>query len=194
MSESHLNPPAHSILNTEQFTATNKANVEALTSLTTKAFEGVEQLTALNIQVVKASLDEVVVTSRAMLSTKDPQSLLTLQTSLFQRAVHKANAYGKQAYGIIASVGADVDKVTGEQAAALQGAFVSLVEATGKNAPEGSSNGIALFKSAIETANNAFAGLQKAGCQTAETAETVEANFAAVSDSAVKVATKGKRG
>ena len=45
------------MLNTE-FAAANKANLDALLGLSAKAFEGVEQLAALNLGVVKASLDD----------------------------------------------------------------------------------------------------------------------------------------
>jgi phasin family protein len=179
------------MLNTEQFAATNKANFETLMGLTAKAFDGLEQFTALNLQVAKAGLDEAAETSLAALTAKDPQSLLALQTGLLQPAAEKATAYGKQVYGIVASFKADVDKVAGQQAAAVQGSLVSLIEAAGKNAPEGSTNGIALFKSALATANNAFDGLQKAGRQAAETAE---ANYAAVTSSVTKATGKAKRG
>ncbi|WP_428420731.1 TIGR01841 family phasin [Methylibium sp.] len=179
------------MLNTEQFTATNKANFEAVMGLTAKAFEGVEQLTALNLQVVKAGLGEVAETGLAALSAKDPQALLALQAAPLQTAAEKATAYGKQVYGIVAGIKADVEKVAAEQAAAAQSSFVTLIETAGKNAPEGSGNGIALFKSTLATMNNAFDGLQKAGRQAAETAE---ANYAAVTGSVVKAAGKTKRG
>jgi phasin family protein len=179
------------MLNTEQFAATNKANFEVLMGLTSKAFEGVEQLTALNLQVVKAGLDEATETGLAAISAKDPQSLLALQAGLLQPAAEKATAYGKQVYGIVAGIKADVEKVAGAQAAAAQNSFAALIEAAGKNAPEGSGSGIALFKSAMATANNAFDSLQKAGRQAAETAE---ANYAAVTGSVVKAAGKAKRG
>ena len=175
------------MLNTEQFAATNKANFEVLMGLTAKAFEGVEQLTALNLQVVKAGLGEATETGLAALSAKDPESLLELQARLVQPAAEKATAYGKKVYAIAASINADVEKVVGEQAAAAQSAFVSLVEAAGKNAPEGSSNGIALFKSALASATSAFDGLQEAGRQ------AVAANYAAVNGSVVKAAGKAKR-
>ena len=144
------------MLNTEQFAATNKANFEALMGLSAKAFEGVEQLTALNLQVVKAGLEEATETGLAALSAQDPQTLLALQAGLLQPAADKATAYGKQVYGIVAGVTAEAEKLAGEQAAVAQSAFVTLIEAAGKNAPEGSSSGIALFKSAMATANNAF--------------------------------------
>ena len=179
------------MLNTEQFAATNKANFETLMGITAKAFEGVEQLTALNMQVVKASLDEATETGLAALSAKDPQSLFALQATLLQPSAEKATAYGKQVTAIVASIKADVEKVAGQQAAAAQSSFTALIEAAGKNAPAGSGNGIELFKSAMATANNAFDGLQKAGRQAAETAE---ANYAAVTGSMAKATGKAKRG
>ena len=179
------------MLNTEQFAATNKANFETLMGMTAKAFEGVEQLTALNMQVVKASLDEATETGLAALSAKDPQALFALQATLLQPSTEKATAYGKQVSAIVASIKADVEKVAGQQAAAAQSSFTALIEAAGKNAPAGSGNGLELFKSAMATANNAYDGLQKAGRQAAETAE---ANYAAVTGSIAKATGKGKRG
>ena len=179
------------MLNTEQFAPTNKANFEALMGLTAKAFDGVEQVTAVNLQFVKASLGEATQTGRAALSAQDPQALFALQAGLLQPAAEKASAYGQQVYGIVAGIKADVEKLIAEQTAAAQGSFVAALEAAGKNAPEGTSYGSDLFKSAIATANNAFDALQKAGRQATETAE---ANFAAVSRSAVKAAGKAKRG
>ena len=42
----------------DQFAAANKANLETLFGLTHKAFEGVEKLVELNLQVAKATLAE----------------------------------------------------------------------------------------------------------------------------------------
>jgi len=179
------------MLNTEQFAATNKANLDVLLNITAKAFEGIEQLTALNLQAVKAGFGQVAETSMAALSAKDPQSLLALQTELLQPAAEKAAAYGRQVYDIVSATKAEVEKAAAEQAAAAQQSFVSAFEAATKNAPEGSSSGIALFKSAMATANNAFDGMQKASRQATEAAE---ANYTAVTGSVVKAAGKGKRG
>jgi phasin family protein len=179
------------MLNTEQFAATNKANYEVLMGLTAKAFEGIEQLTALNLQVAKASLDEVSEAGLAALSAKDPQSLLALQAGLLQPAADKATAYGKHVYGIFTSIKADVEKVAGEHAAAAQNSFAALIEEAGKNVPEGSGNGIALFKSAMATANNAFDSLQKAG---REAAASAEANYSALTGTPAKASGKAKRG
>lgn len=179
------------MINTDQFVATNKANFDTLMGLTAKAFDGVEQLTALNLQVVKASLDEAAEAGRAVLSAKDPQALLALQAALLQPNTEKATAYGKQVSAIAAAVKADVEKVAAKQAAAAQGAFAALVESAGKNAPAGSEQGVEMFKQAMATATNALDSMQKAGRQVAETAE---ANYAAVASTVAKTTAKGKRG
>jgi len=173
------------MLNT-QLAATNKANFEALMGLTAKAFEGVEQLTLLNLQAAKSTVDEVKETGVAALSARDAQTLLALQAGVMQPAAEKAAAYGKQVYRIVADIKADFEKVAAEQAAGAQVSFGALIEAAGKNAPAGSSDGIALIKSAMATANTAFESLRNAGLQAVETAE---ANYASVT----KGASKAKR-
>jgi len=174
------------MLNTEQFAAANKANFEAMMGLTAKALGGVEQLTALNLQAAKAGLDRASETGMAVLSARDPQSLVALQTGLLQPAAERATAYGSQVYRILASIKADIEEAAAKQAAAAQESFAALIEAAGKNAPAGSSDGIAMIKSAMATANNAFESLRAAGLQAVETAE---ANHASVT----KGASKGKR-
>lgn len=179
------------MLNTEQFTAANKSNFEVAMGLARKAFDGVEQVTALNLQVIKTSLGEVTEAGEAAFAAKDGQALLALQTGLLQPAGEKATAYGKQVYGIVSGFQAEVQKVIGEQSAAAQSSFLALIEAAGKNAPEGSINGIDFFKSALASANSTFDGLQKAG---REAAETAEANFIALTGPrTVKAAGKTKR-
>jgi phasin family protein len=179
------------MLNTPQFAATQKANLDVLLGITAKAFEGFEQLTTLNLQVVKTSLGEAAEANAAALSVKDPQGLLALQAGLLQPAAEKAAAYGRQVYEIVASTKAEIEKVAAEQAAGVQSTFLAAIDAATKSAPEGSGSGVALFKSAVAAANNAFDGIQKAARQATDAAE---ANYTAVTDSVVKAAGKAKRG
>ena len=173
------------MLNT-QFAAANRANFEALAGLAAKAFEGVEQLTLLNLQTAKGGLDEVKEAGLAALSARDAQSLLGLQAVLLQPTAEKTAAYGKQVYRIVADIKADIEKVGAAQAAAAQASFGALIDAVGKNAPIGSNDGITLMKSTMATANSAIESLRKAGLQAVATAE---ANYASVT----KGATKAKR-
>ena len=181
------------MLTAEQMVAAQKANVETLFGLTNKAFEGVEKLVELNLQVAKAALGEVADNTRAALSVKDAQELLALQATLLQPAAEKAASYSRHLYDIAAATQAEVTKVAEAQFAEAQKNFASSVDAAMKNAPAGSENAVALVKSAMAAANNAYESVSKAAKQAADVAE---ANFTAVTNTAVKAsqaATKAKR-
>jgi len=175
------------MLTAEQFTAAQKANVETLFGLTNKAFEGVEKLVELNLQVAKTALGEFADNARATLSVKDAQELLALQAGLLQPAAEKAAAYSRHLYDIAAATGAEVTKVAEQTAADAQAKFMNVVDTAVKNAPAGTENAVALVKSAVAAANNAYESAHKAAKQAAEVAE---ANFQAVTSTAVK-ATQG---
>ena len=86
------------MLTAEQIVAAQKANIETLFGLTQKAFEGVEKLVELNLQATKAALAESANSTQALLSVKDPQELLALQTSLLQPMAEKTVAYSRHLY------------------------------------------------------------------------------------------------
>ena len=181
------------MLTAEQLMAAQKANVETLFGLTNKAFEGVEKLVELNLQVAKAALGEAGNTARAAMSVKDAQELLALQAGLLQPTAEKAAAYSRHVYDIAASTNAEVTKAVEAQLSDAQMKFMGLVDSASKNAPAGSENAMALVRSAVAAANNAFESVQKAAKQAADVAE---ANFQAVTNTAVKAtqsASKGKR-
>jgi phasin family protein len=167
----------------EQMMAAQKANIETLFGLTNKAFEGVEKLVELNMQVAKSSMAEVAETTKAVMSVKDAQELLALQASLLQPSAEKAAAYSRHLYDIATGTGAEVTKVAEAQMADAQKKAMALVDTAVKNAPAGTENAVALVKSAVAAANNAMESVQKAAKQAAEVAE---ANFQAVTNTAVK--------
>jgi phasin family protein len=172
-------------LTADQIIASHKANVETLFGLTTKAFEGVEKLVELNVTASKAALTEAAGTTQALLSVKDAQELLALQASLFQPLAEKTAAYSRHLYEIGQGTGAEFSKALEVKAAEAQQAFVGLVDSAAKNAPAGSETAVAVMKSAVAAANNAFESVQKAVKQATDVAE---ANFQAVSTTAVNAA------
>ena len=179
----------------EQMIAAQKANVDLLFGLTTKAFEGVEKLVELNMQVAKASLTEANETANAALAVKDAQELLALQAGLLQPAAEKAAAYSRHLYDIMAGTGAEFTKAAESQMAEQQKKVLAMVDTAVKNAPAGTESAVALVKSAVAAANNAYETAHKAAKQAAEVAE---ANFTAMTNTAVSATktatTKGKRG
>ena len=171
------------MITAEQMMASNKANVDILFGLTTKAFEGVEKLVELNMQVAKAAMGEAADTARAMMSVKDAQELMALQAGLLQPAAEKASAYGRHLYDIASATGAEVTRVAEETAADTQRKLMSAVDSAVKNAPPGTENAVALVKSAVAAASNAFESVQKAAKQATDVAE---ANFTAMQNTAAK--------
>ena len=181
------------MLTPEQIVAANKANIETLFGLTNKAFEGVEKLVELNLQVAKTALGEAAENTQALLAVKDAQELLALQTSLLQPSAEKAAAYSRHLYDIATATGAEVTKTAETQFSELQSKFMSAVDSAVKNAPAGTENAVTLVKSAVAAASNAFETVQKAAKQAADVAD---ANFQALSSTAVRAtqaATKARR-
>jgi phasin family protein len=180
------------MLTAEQMLAAQKANIETLFGLTSKAFEGVEKLVELNLTASKAALTEAAETTQTILSVKDAQELLALQASLFQPLAEKTAAYSRHLYDISASTGAEFGKAVEGQFADAQKKFLSVVDNAAKNAPAGSETAVAVFKSAVAAGNNALESVQKAVKQATDVAE---ANFNAVANTAVNASktTKAKR-
>jgi phasin family protein len=181
------------MLTAEQLMAAQKANVETLFGLTTKAFEGVEKLVELNVTATKAALVEAAETTQSMLNVKDAQELLALQAALFQPLAEKTAAYSRHLYDISSSTGAEFSKAVEGQFSDVQKKFLAVVDNASKNAPAGSETAVAVFKSAVAAGNNALESVQKAVKQATDVAE---ANFNAVASQAVNAAkstTKAKR-
>ena len=173
------------MLTAEQMLAAQKANVETLFGLTTKAFEGVEKLVELNVTASRAALAEAAETTQTILSVKDAQELLALQAALFQPLAEKTAAYSRHLYDITSSTGAEFSKAVETQVADAQKKFLAVVDNAAKNAPAGSETAVAVFKSAVAAGNNALESVQKAVKQASDVAE---ANFNAVASQAVNAA------
>lgn len=169
------------MMTVEQVLATQKANVETLLGLTAKAFEGVEKIVELNMSASKAALAETGESAKAMLSVKDAQELLALQSSLMQPLAEKTAAYSRHLYEIATGTTTEFTKAIESQAAEAQQSFTGMLESAAKNAPAGSEAAVAVMKSAVAAASNALESVQKAVKQATDVAE---ANFTAMANTA----------
>lgn len=178
------------MLTAEQLMASHKANIETLFGLTHKAFEGVEKLVELNVQATKAALAETANHAQAMMGVKDAQELLALQAGMVQPLAEKTAAYSRHLYDIAQAAGADIGKTFEAQTADAQKKVMSLVDGATKNAPAGSETAVAVMKSAVAAANNAFESMQKAVKQATDMAESNFNNAAATVTGAAKSVSK----
>ncbi|MBU6224802.1 MAG: TIGR01841 family phasin [Burkholderiales bacterium] len=172
-------------LTSEQIVSANKANLETLVGLTTKAFSGVEELIELNLAAAKSAMADSQEHLHASLSVKDAQELLALQSSLFQPLAEKAVAYNRHLYEIASGAGAYFQGTVEGKAAQAQQAFHALVDNAAKNAPAGTEAAVAVFKTAVAAGNNALETVQKAVKQASEVAES---NYKTMSANALNAA------
>ena len=170
------------MLTAEQIMASHKASIETLFGLTHKAFEGVEKLVELNMQATKAALAETANHAQAVMGAKDAQEFMALQAGMVQPLAEKTAAYSRHLYDIASAAGADLGKTFEGQAAEAQQKLAGMMESATKNAPAGSETTVAVMKSAVAAANNAFESMQKAVKQASDMAE---ANFNTVAATAV---------
>jgi phasin family protein len=159
----------------EQFSAATKTNFEAqiamITALTSKAFESVEKIVDLNMNAVKASMEESTLAAKQLMTAKDAQEFFALAASQAQPTSEKAIAYGRHLAGIASSAQAEFTKAAEAQIAETKSKVLALVEEVSKNAPAGSENAVAMFKSAIGNANAGYEQISKTTKQAVETFE-----------------------
>ena len=181
------------MMTVEQLMTSHKANIETLFGLTSKAFEGVEKIVELNLTASKAAMAEANSHTQSLLSVKDAQELLALQSGLFQPLAEKNAAYSRHLYDIATGTTAEFGKNFEGQAADAQKKFMGLVDSAAKNAPAGSESAVAIMKSSVAAANNALESVQKAVKQATEMAEANFNSVAATATNAAKQATAKKR-
>lgn len=161
-----------------QFSEVSKANFEAqlasFASLTNKTFESVEKVVDLNLNLLKASMEESNAAAKQWLAAKDPQEWLTVATAQAQPNTEKALSYGRHLASIASGVQAEFSKAAEAHIAETSRKMLELLEEATKNAPAGSENAIAMVKSAIGNAN---AGYEQMTKTTKQAVETLEANL-----------------
>ena len=128
--------------------------------------------------------------TQSILSVKDAQELLALQSGLLQPLAEKTAAYSRHLFDIAQGAGAEFTKTFEGQAADAQKKFGALVDNAAKNAPAGSEAAVAVVKSAIAAANNALESVQKAVKQATDLAESNFNTVSAQAASTVKTAAK----
>ena len=174
----------------EQFLTAQKSYAQAAFTFGATAFSGAEKLAELNLQVAKTSLTEAAETTSALLSVKDAQELIALQTGLLQPSGEKLAAYGRHVADIGLNTSAELGKLVEAQLGDVKSKFDGLVDNLAKNAPAGTENVVALAKSTLAAANNAFESAQKAAKQVAEVAES---NFQTLNATTTKTTKTAKR-
>ena len=156
----------------EQLMSTQRANASTFFGLTEKAFEGMEKLINLNVAASKAAINETMKHANSLMTIKDPQEFISIQTSMFQPMAEKMTSYGRHVYDITTATNSEFTKSAEDKFAEAQHTISSLIESTSKNAPAGTESAVAMLKSAYAAGTNAMESIQKAVKHAAEVAES----------------------
>lgn len=174
----------------EQISAATKANFDAqlalFTTLTGKAFEGVEKFIELNLNAVKSSLEESSAATKQLLAAKDPQEFFNLSAAQAQPTAEKVLAYSRHLANITSSTQAEFTHAAEVQIAETNRKVLSLIDEVSKNAPAGSEQFVSFFKTSIDNANAGYDHISKT---TKQAVEALEANLNNVVSTAAKAAT-----
>jgi len=172
----------------DQLANTNKASIETIMTLANTAFASSERIAALNLNTARSILEDSVANAKALLSVKDVQEYMNLQSSVAQPAVEKAVAYSRSIYEIATQTQGEITKIIEAQFGEINKTVTTALDKATKNAPAGSDVAVAAVKSAIAAANSAYDSMTKAAKQVAEIAE---ANVAAATNATVKAVNTG---
>lgn len=169
--------------NPQALLASQKAVIDNFLAVQGTFFSGFEKLVDLNLKATKAALEDVAQKSQEAAELKDAQELLAFTSALVRP--EQAVAYGKDVYEILADVQGELSKLAEAQLAQNQERVADAVEQFSRNAPTGSEGAVALLKSSLATATNAYESAAKAARQAASAAES---NFAAATSATLKAA------
>lgn len=163
--------------------AGQKAIIDNFLAVQGTVFDGFEKLVDLNLKATRAALEDVAQKSQEAIELKDAQELLAFTSSLVRP--EQAVSYGKDFYEIVARIQGDLSKLTESQLSQGQQQVAEAVEQFARNAPTGSEGAVALLKSTLATATNAYESAAKAARQAASAAES---NIAAATNATLKAA------
>lgn len=172
---------------TEQFAASNQANLQTLESLSTQAFSSVEKFVELNMAASKAVLSESFAHAKALLTVKDAQEFMNLQAGFLKPMADKSTAYADHLKSILTGSGEEFASTVEANSAKTQKAFATLVEDMVKSAPAGTESAVAAFKSALTAGQNA---VETAQASTKKALEAAQSNFASATTQATQAVKK----
>lgn len=162
----------------EQFANAARTNLatqlSVLNALALSAFESMEKVMDLNLNVAKVSWQDAVTTTKELLFAKDPQEFMSLTVAQAQPATAKILAYSRHLAAIMAAGETEFAHAAEEQIAETNRTVSTLVDETFKGAPAGSESAIAIMKSAIANANAGYEQLTKS---TKQAVDAMEANM-----------------
>src|SRR5690349_8260312 len=158
-------------LTPEQVANANKAGIETVLGLAGSQFASFERLAALNFNAIKASFEEGLSRTKALLNAKDAQEYFAVNSAAAQPALEKAIAYSRSVYEVASQSQGELIKFLEARAAEFNKNLVGVLDKVSKSGPAGSDVAVAAVKSALAAASTAYDSINKVAKQATEIAE-----------------------
>jgi len=166
-----------------QFSEIQKGQMDAAIALSQTWFDAAERFMELNLAAAKATLEESVERTQAMMSVRDVQELMAMSGSMTQPTLEKAVSYSRNAYNIANGASSEVSRIVEAQIAENNKKVAQLIDMAAKNSPAGSEPAVSMLKSAVAAANTAYDTFARA---TRQAVEVAESNVTAATSAALK--------
>lgn len=141
----------------EQFSTTAKENLVVLQELTTKGHADAERLMELNLETTKNLMSELFEYAKAMLASKDPQSMAALQAGLVKPVGEIITAYTHELQKILAGAGTEFTKASQASMVDVQRGITSLMGNAINSAPSGEGFVLDSFNKVMEASQKMLA-------------------------------------
>ena len=178
-----------SSFNTEHLVSAHKAVVDSLLSVTNTALASAERLAALNLHALREAVGDMAQGGQAMLSAQSPQQAAELQSQLLKPQLEKGVVYSRSLYEVSSAAQLDASSLLEAQYDGLMKSMAVLADQFAKTTPAGSEVAVAALKTAMDSANKAFARFNST---MATVSEMTEESVSTVGNATVKAAT-GKK-
>ena len=178
----------------DQLTAANEAAITQFAQFAQMSLANIERLTTLGLDAARDSVEQATAHAQSLAGAKDVTEVIALNSAAFEPVMKRAYNYSRSVYETAAEGNSEVKRVFEKQTAELNKATVAALEEAFKYAPTGSEAVVENMKSAIATAQAAYANLATINKQIYDTVEkSVEQNVNTVKSAATKAKKTTKR-
>lgn len=145
----------------KNFLASQKSNFDSFLALQNTLCQGFEKILDLNIATWKGSLQEAAKHSEQAGQLNDVQDSFAFASRVVQPAAEQSVSYGKQFYDIVSAMQSELTRLHDERVEQARKELNDAVEIFAENAPVGSESAVAMLKSSLASANNAYESFSK---------------------------------
>ena len=164
-----------------------QGQVELMSSIASCALVSTGKLAELNLNALRASIQENSTLATQLLALKSTTDLQTIFAALPQATSTKAVAYGHHLTSITADACTEIAQSTHTQVEQITDRMTKLIDQASRNLPAGSENVVAMTKSAIATAGSGYEQVVKTAEQAAH---TIQENAETIVNNAVEMTAK----